>query len=151
MNILITEHALNFVMMGVWLAVFIAALVFEVSTAEVVSIWFCIGAIFALIFTFIPKVPIFVEIIVFFVVSIISLFALRPLAKKWLKKGMPEKELDTIIGKEGTVAKLENNELLVKLNGVLWTANANQELKLNDKVVVTEVNGNKLLVEKKEV
>ena len=65
----------NTIMLIVWLSVFVLALIVEISTDMLVSVWFCIGALVALGVTYIPGTPLWVEILVFFAVTIISLIA----------------------------------------------------------------------------
>jgi membrane protein implicated in regulation of membrane protease activity len=141
----------NTIMLIVWLSVFVLALIVEISTDMLVSVWFCIGALVALGVTYIPGTPLWVEILVFFAVTIISLIALRPLAKKLLFRNKSQTNTDEIIGKKGKVIKkiteLDNGE--VKINGVIWTAMkmADADEILEETVVeVVAVNGNKLVV-----
>ncbi|MCR4698155.1 MAG: NfeD family protein [Bacilli bacterium] len=141
----------NTIMLIVWLSVFVLALIVEISTDMLVSVWFCIGALVALGVTYIPGTPLWVEILVFFAVTIISLIALRPLAKKLLFRNKSQTNIDEIIGKKGKVIKkiteLDNGE--VKINGVIWTAMkmADADEILEETVVeVVAVNGNKLVV-----
>lgn len=141
----------NTIMLIVWLSVFVLALIVEISTDMLVSVWFCIGALVALGVTYIPGTPLWVEILVFFAVTIISLIALRPLAKKLLFRNKSQTNIDEIIGKKGKVIKkiteLDNGE--VKINGVIWTAMkmADADEILEETVVeVVAVNGNKFVV-----
>ncbi len=141
----------NTIMLIVWLSVFVLALIVEISTDMLVSVWFCIGALVALGVTYIPGTPLWVEILVFFAVTIISLIALRPIAKKLLFRNKSQTNIDEIIGKKGKVIKkiteLDNGE--VKINGVIWTAMkmADADEILEETVVeVVAVNGNKLVV-----
>ena len=154
MRILLTETNLNIIMMAIWLFVFIMAVIVESQNAEVVSVWFGVGALVALVFTFIPGVPFWVEIIVFFVVSTLALLLFRPMVKKVLNKKMPKEELERIIGKTGRVAsELKDDELFeVEIDGVTWRAipSCQDTYLVNDKIVVKDIKGNKLVVEKEK-
>lgn len=149
------EQTVNIMMMSIWLSIFVLALIVEFATSELVSVWFCAGSLGALIFTFIPGVPFFVEIIVFFVISATLLFALRPLSKKLMAKkiGDTSMNIDAIIGKKGIIIKpikpLESGE--VRIDSVIWTclSEDDDETILNESVVkVTKVVGNRLYVKK---
>lgn len=69
-----------------WLALLIVFAVLEASTVSLVSIWFMGGALTALIAA-LCGAEIWLQIILFFVVSIALLLCLRPLSKKLLKRG----------------------------------------------------------------
>jgi len=149
------EQTVNIMMMSIWLSIFVLALIVEFATSELVSVWFCAGSLGALIFTFIPGVPFFVEIIVFFVISATLLFALRPLSRKLMAKkiGDTSMNIDAIIGKKGIIIKpikpLESGE--VRIDSVIWTclSEDDDETILNESVVkVTKVVGNRLYVKK---
>ncbi len=141
----------NIVMLIVWLSVFVIALIVEFSTDALLSVWFCIGALASLGVTFIPGMPIWGEVLVFFGVTVLAFISLRPLAKKLLFRNKSQTNIDDIIGKKGKVIKLitelEHGE--VKINGVVWTAikmEDAQDIKEDSIVEVVAVNGNKLIV-----
>ena len=52
----------------VWLSMFVLSLILEASTEALVSIWFAAGALVSLGCSFIPGLPYWGEIIVFFAV-----------------------------------------------------------------------------------
>lgn len=142
---------LTMIMMIVWLSVFVIALISELVTDALVSVWFCIGAIVALGVTFIPNVAWWVELIVFVLVSILAFISVRPFAKKFLYRNRSATNIDNIIGKKGIIIKdvtfFDYGE--VKVNGVIWTAakyEGSENLKVNDQVEVVAVDGNKLIV-----
>ncbi len=152
----LSESTINIIMMSVWLSVFVLALIVELSTQSLTSVWFCGGAVAALIFTYIPNVPFFVEIIVFFVVSIVLLVSLRPLSKKILLKNQKEERMnvDAIVGKKGVILK-EIKELdagEVRIDSVIWSclSEDGSEIEKEERVVVTKIIGNRLYVKKEE-
>ncbi len=153
-DVIVSESTLNIIMMSIWLSIFLIALIIEISTAELVSIWFSGGALFALIFTYIPNVPFFVEIIVFFVTSGILLILLRPLSKRLMEKHKQQiaTNIDAIIGKRGIIIKeinpLEPGE--VKVDALIWNCINIDDTKIEkgQTVEVIKVEGNKLTVKK---
>ena len=137
-----------------WLGIFVAALIIEATTAELVSIFFGFGALVAMIISFIPGVDWWIELVVFVVISGVSLFALRPLVKRVLNKQSRTTNIDSFIGKKHVVSGVNSlGYKEVKINGITWTVeNINEEepLEVGDKVQVMNVRGNTLLVRKEE-
>lgn len=141
-------------MLFIWIGVFLISVIAETLTTEMVSIWFCLGSLFALILSLIPGVPYWADIIMFIVISAAALLLLRPFAKKLISKNsLRDSNIDEIIGKKGIVTK-EISSLdygLIKINDVVWTAKSNVEgeaIPTNVVVEVVAVNGNKLVVKK---
>ena len=137
----------------IWLGIFVISIVIEALTAEVVSIFFAAGSMVALIISFIPGVDWWIEVIVFVVFSGASLLGLRPLMHRFLSKEKRNTNIDEMIGKKGLMIKDcdELNHGEIKVNGVIWTAisaDENEAIKANEKVVIVGVNGNKLIVKK---
>jgi len=139
-------------MVWIWLAVFILMIVIEASTASLVTVWFAIGAIVAMILSIIPDVPFWVEIVVFVAVSTVVLVLLRPLVKKLLGRSEIKSNADEIIGRRATVVHpITDIEYgAVKLNGVIWTAmNTDSHggtISTGSIVEILAISGNKLVV-----
>ena len=126
-----------------------------------VSIWFAAGALVSLVlslFSLIPGVtiPWWVQVIVFVVVSAITLIALRPLSLKYSKKNNTiSSNVDSLVGKRGLLEEeIKPFEPGVcRLNDVLWTAistNGKETIAAKSVVEVVAIQGNKLLVKKVE-
>lgn len=135
----------------IWLGIFVLAIVIEALTADLVTIWFAIGGVIALIISFIPGVQWWIEIIVFMVISVATLLCLRPIATKLLKRNIVSSNVDEMIHKKGKMIKGcdEINHGEVKINGVVWTAissDEHQAIKEGTLVEVLAVDGNKLVV-----
>lgn len=138
-------------MVYIWLGIFVISLIVEACTFELVSIWFCLGSLVALICSFIPNLVFYYEIIIFFAISIITLLSFRPLANKTLKRKITKSNIDEIIGQKGIVTKkiddLNGGE--VKIRDVIWTAlpYKNDIIILEgEKIEVISLKGNKLYV-----
>lgn len=134
-----------------WLIVFLVLLLFEFMTAGLVSIWFALGALGALISTFITD-SILIQAIVFVVVSVIALLITRPLVKKFKLLEIEPTNLDRVVGKTADVVKTitpsEYGE--VKVLGAIWTASSDKKIEEGTKVIVDKIEGSKLIVRKKE-
>ena len=139
----------------IWLVIFVSMLVVESLGPTLVSVWFALGALVALIISFIPGVAWWIELIVFVVVSATALLALRPVFKHLLKRNVFKSNVDSMQGKRGYVA--EDITYLVpgsvKLGDVKWSAvpqDKNTTFIKGEVVEVVAVNGNKLIVKKVE-
>ena len=139
----------------IWLALFVIMIIIEASGPALVSIWFSVGALLALIVSFIPGVAWWIETIVFLVVSTACLIALRPICKRYFKRNTLNTNVDSFVGKRGYV--IEDIEDLkpgaVKIGDVSWTAvPADRKAKIleNEIIEVVAVSGNKLVVKKVE-
>ena len=137
----------------IWLAVFVLALIIEAASAELLSIWFALGSLIAIILSFIPGVEWWIQLIVFLVISIAALFCLRPLMSKMMKRTQVKSNVDEMIHKKGKMVKTydEFNHGEVRINGVVWTAIGSDEketIEEDSYVEVLAVEGNKLVVKK---
>lgn len=139
----------------IWLVLFVAMLIIEAVGPALVSIWFALGAVIALILSFIPEVAWWIEVIVFVVISIATLLALRPILKRYIKRNNYNTNIDSFTGKRGYV--IEDITYLrpgaVKIGDVSWTAipvNKDEKIVENEIIEVVAINGNKLIVKKVE-
>lgn len=139
------------IMVIIWAVVFVAALIAEIFSEALVSVWFCIGAVVALGVSFIPEMPFWGSIIVFVGVSALSFLIIRPLVKDKLFRLHVRTNVDSMIGRKGLVTKkittLEKGE--VKVDGVLWSAikkESEEDIDIGKIVEVISIQGNKLFV-----
>lgn len=108
----------------VWLAIIIIMSVAEACTAQLVSIWFVLGAIAALIVSLLVPSAV-IQTAVFVGVTAISLLATRPFLRKIMHFEKEDTNLGRYIGKTGLVITEINNELgtgQVNVQGSVWTA-----------------------------
>ncbi len=123
----------------------------EISTINLVSIWFAIGAFFSMVLAiFIDNL--LLQLLVFITVSIIALLITKPVVNKFKKNDVVPTNVDRVIGKRAEVIKKitpdEYGE--VKVLGAIWTATSDTVLNVSDKVIVKKIDGVKLVVEKEE-
>lgn len=138
-------------MIYVWLGILVATVILEIATTQMVSIWFAIGALAAFISALIGVEQIWIQIVVFVVVSAIALAATRPLVKKMVNQKTEPTNADMVIGKTGIVTeKIDNiaSSGLVRVNGGVWTARSADDsvIEADEKVIIKEISGVKLLV-----
>ena len=136
-------------MFEIWLAFFIILVVIELTTVNLVSIWFAIGALAAAITTIFTD-TFTVEFTVFTIVSLISLVLTRSFVKRFSKKEIVKTNIDRVIGKIGIVTEqitaIEPGE--VKVDGKRWTAIADKTIEEDKEVKILSIHGVKLKVEK---
>ena len=107
-----------------WLGAFVFFLFLETSTVVLVSIWFAAGSLVALIASLLGA-PVWLQILLFLVVSGALLASLRPFVRKYLKPKITATNVDANIGKEGYVTEdIDNLSATgtVKLGSVVWSA-----------------------------
>lgn len=134
-----------------WFVAFLVLLVIELSTVNLVSIWFAVGSIAAMICSFFTD-SLVIQTIVFLVVSVISLLITKPLMKKFKGFDITPTNSDRVIGKIGKVTKKiqENQYGEVQIYGNTWTARSDEEIDVGEKVKVLSIEGVKLIVKKEE-
>lgn len=137
-----------------WLGIIVACLVIEAATLGLATIWFAIGALAALII-YIIGFSIQIQIVIFLVVSVICLIFTRPIAVEKLKIGKTRTNADSLIGEYVKVQSRINNidnEGTVKVRGQVWSARASNEevIEKDEIVLVKEIRGVKLIVERKK-
>lgn len=137
----------------IWAAAILILGVLEGITVQLVSIWFVLGAVAALIAS-ICGANLTVQIIVFIAVSVISLLVTRPLVKKKLTSNKQPTNADRCLGQDGVVCEQIDNlkpSGLVKVDGKIWTARtADGSIIEPESIVrVEKIEGVKLIVSKK--
>lgn len=134
-----------------WFVAFVVLLFIEIITVNLVTIWFAIGSLAALVTSFFID-SFAIQIIVFLVVSVVALIATKPIMKKFKGFQITPTNSDRVIGKVGEVTKkIEKNKYgEVRIFGNTWTAYCDQELDVGEKVKVLEIEGVKLIVKKEE-
>ena len=108
----------------IWIAVFAVALIWEIISLGLTSIWFCGGAIVASIAGFMGA-NYYVQIVLFIVVSAVLLIALRPIAKKKLIVSGAPTNIDRNIGSKVKILETVNPSEgtgLIKIGDVEWRA-----------------------------
>ena len=133
-----------------WLTIVIFLTIVEISTVNLVSIWFVISGIFSMLLALVID-SFTIQSTVFVVLGVILLIS----TKSVIKKMQPKKEktnLDRIIGTNTVVTQTinKNSPGEVKVEGVLWTATADELIEKGSIVKILEINSTKLRVEKEE-
>ena len=138
----------------IWIAAIIIFGVVEAVTAGLVSIWFVIGGVGGLI-TSILGGQIYLQVVVFFILSIAALFLTRPLVRKFATARATATNADRVLGSIGRVTEAIDNTIPqgeVYVDGKRWSARSEDGsvIKPDTLVRITRMEGVRLFVEKKE-
>lgn len=135
----------------VWLAAIILfAIVEAVTVTALVSIWFSVGALAALIVSFFTS-SFWVQFFVFLAVSALAFALVRPLARRYFTPKTERTNADALIGQEAVVTQTIDNLAgtgQVSLKGRTWTARSddNAPLTPGTRVTVLRIEGVKVIV-----
>ena len=120
-------------MRWIWVALVVVFSVIEAFTLGLTTIWFAISA-FIMVFLSFFKIPLYLQIIIFLIISGVLLYFTRPIAIKKLKIGKVKTNVDSLVGMHALVTKkiseFERGE--VKLNGQFWTARSEDGSTINE-------------------
>lgn len=139
-------------MVIIWIVVLAAALILEAATFALVSIWFAVGAVGALIAASIG-VPVIWQLVIFVFLAGLLLVFTRPLLKKLFPSKFIPTNSELEVGKTAVVTETIDNASgkgRVRLGGVNWAAVSSSGEVINDGEIVrvTEVRSAKLMVER---
>ena len=138
----------------VWLVAMVVLLIVEAMVPGLISIWFAIGALAALI-SALFHAPLWLQLVWFFAISILTLVLTRPFVKKYVNSRVTPTNADVVIGKDAVVTEKIDNlhaQGAVMLDGKVWTARMDQESEIaeaGETVRVLRIEGVKLIVDKK--
>lgn len=135
----------------IWLVVVIVAVLVEVATYQVVSVWFAASGLVTMILAAF-NCPIEIQIIVFVVLSTVLFVLSRPLVKKIQSKKSDNSTVESMIGEEVFVTKTikvgEVGEIKARYD--YYSAIApleTQDIPINTVCIIKEIRGNKVIVE----
>ena len=133
-----------------WLGLTVLFLIAEAATVTVISLWFAAGSLAAMAMA-LTGGSIWLQALVFLVVSAAALTALRPLTRKYLTPKLTATNIDSLIGAVGIVtAGIDNIAAAgqVKLNGMEWTARSTSgdTIPAGTKIRVDRIEGVKVFV-----
>lgn len=135
----------------VWLIIIFSLIVLEVSTVNLVSIWFIASGIVSLIISIFYD-NFLVQFAVFVLLGIVLLLTTRKFLNRLIKQNNEKTNLDRIIGATAVVTEdiVKNNIGEVKVEGKRWSALAEEEFKIGEEVIIEKIDGVKLIVRKKD-
>lgn len=133
----------------IWLGVIVVSMVVEALTMEMVSVWFILGGLVALILAG-CGVPVIYQVIVAIVISFVCMFSLRKIALKLLKKDDQKTNMDRTLGQKTKLLQpiTEDGFGTVKVNDVVYNAKTEDGsfVDAGKEVELLRLEGNKYIV-----
>jgi len=135
-----------------WLLLAILFGVAEAVTVDLVAIWFAVGALVAIIPALLGS-GLWLQLAVFFVVSMLLVLITRPVAARILAVKKVSTNADRVVGMMGRVVKAIDNitgDGRVQVNGLSWAALSDDGAPIpeGETVLVKRIDGIKLIVER---
>ena len=133
----------------IWLALLILFVILEAVTVQLICIWFAAGSLAAMLVSSLGG-PIWLQLLVFFTLSIVLFALLWPLAKKHFKPKLVATNADALAGKVCKVTEaidpLEGGR--VKVGDVTWSARSegNKVIPAGEQVKILKIQGAKVFV-----
>ena len=137
-------------MFYVWSLLAVVLGIIEISTTNLVSIWFVVSSLISMIVSKFTD-NLYIQIVIFVVIGIL----LMPLSKKIyskIKSNNTKTNIDRIIGMKGIVTEdiTKDNIGEVKVDGKCWSAYSDTDITKGELVRILSINSVKLKVEKWE-
>ncbi|MBQ3530503.1 MAG: NfeD family protein [Oscillospiraceae bacterium] len=139
----------------IWLILAVVLGVIEAVTVSLISVWFAIGALAAIIPAYF-EVPLWGQILVFLAVSAIAFAFTKRFFKDVVKVKKQPTNSDSLIGTDGIVTSEINNlegAGKVYISGLTWSAKSKNGDNIQEGAVVTvnKIEGATLIVEVKNL
>lgn len=136
-----------------WLAVAVALFIVEMSTAQMICIWFALGA-FVTVFAALLGASGTVQFVVFAVVSALALLFTRKFVRSALNVKKTATNADSVIGLCGSVIEEIDNRAetgRIRLGGLDWAARTvdGEVVHIGETVKAESIEGVKLMVSRK--
>ena len=138
-------------MVTLWLVGLIGSIGVEVATLGLTSIWFAGGAAVAVIVAAFHG-PVWLQILLFFAVSLLLLFFTRPIAVRYFNRDRVRTNVESMIGRQAIVtSEIDNLQGIgqVTVGGQEWSARTEADgmnLQPGTVVDIVAVSGVKLIV-----
>ncbi|EOS75619.1 hypothetical protein C819_02181 [Lachnospiraceae bacterium 10-1] len=138
----------------IWLIIFVACIVIEIISMGLTTIWFAGGALIAAVAAALG-VSLWVQIVLFVLVSLVLLYFTRPIAVKYFNKDRIKTNAESLVGKQAIViSEIDNLQGIgqVTVEGKEWTARTVTDgvtLPTGSVVIIRAISGVKLMVEEK--
>lgn len=139
-------------MIYVWIAAMVGFLILEAIIPGLVSVWFAIGSLSAIIAAALDA-PVWIQLAVFAAVSVVTLLATRPLVKKYINSRTTPTNADAIIGLECIVTEDVDNIRgtgAANVGGRVWTARSTDDdviISSGSRAVIKNIAGVKIIIE----
>lgn len=138
-----------------WLGLLVLLIVIEIGTMGLTTIWFAGGSVAGFIASILGG-NVAVQVILFFVVSVLLLVFTRPFAARYINQNKVRTNVDGLIGKRAVVTQRIDNLAAsgeAYLEGKTWMARTeddNVTISEERTVIVLKISGVKLIVKPEE-
>ena len=138
-------------MMIFWIVVLIVTVVIEVITLGLTTIWFSGGALVAIVAAAL-SFPLWLQGLIFLIVSLVLMVFTRPIAVKYFNKDRVRTNVESMIGRQAIViSEIDNLQGIgqVTVGGQEWSARSEDDkihMAVGTVVNVVAVDGVKLIV-----
>lgn len=137
-----------------WLGATVVLFIAEAVTVNLVTVWFALGALAAFIAA-VAGAELWLQIVLFLAVTVITLIFTRPIAKKHINGKHEATNADMVIGKTAVVTEGIDNlagKGAVTCMGKVWTARSlnDEKFTVDEEVTVEKIQGVKLIVSPKK-
>ena len=134
----------------IWLGGIILFAIVEAATMGINFIWFSVGSLAAMIAA-LCHADIWLQLVVFVVVTAVTLYFTRPLVKKYIQGRHQPTNADRIIGQQAIVTEEIDNTLAcgqIQINGQVWSAKSRDDetIAVGEMVEIMSITGVKAVV-----
>jgi len=135
---------------AIWLILLVVLVTGEAITVGLTFIWFAVGALGGLLVSVLGG-PVWLQVIVFLILSAVTLILVRPVAAKLLTPGISPTNADRILSQIALVTEEIDNIAetgQVKLFGQVWTARSEngEVIPAQSRVRILRIEGVKVFV-----
>lgn len=136
----------------IWLLIVFFLSFIEVITVNLITIWFIVSAIVALLLSFFVD-SFTIQFIVFGVLGIILLLTTGKSLKKIFDEEQTRTNADRVIGMTGIVTEEIKKNVIgeVKVDGKKWSAISTKTINVGEEVTIEKIDGVKLVVKKENL
>lgn len=140
-----------------WLGLAVVLFIVELTTTDLVAVWFALAALVLGIVTAIfDKLPVVWQVVIFVALSALLVILTRRFVRKLLQhRKDQETNLELVVNHTAMVVEDIDNDReagAIKINGLIWSARSADGEKIDKEVLVTvrEIRGNKAIVVRKQ-
>lgn len=140
-------------MSWIWIGIIVLAIIVEIFTDQLISIWFVPSAIVATVLDFCDVRPVW-QMLVFFILTAVGIILTKTVLVKYTKKSSCKTNIDAIIGEKCIVTERVDNYAgcgQAKINGQIWSCrsvNDEDVFECGDVLRVVAIEGVKLICKK---
>jgi len=141
---------MSWTMTVLWLVLMLVLAFLEAATTQLVTIWFALGALAAMLAS-IFHAPVWLQVLLFAFVSAAALILTRPLAKKLMKTDKVPTNADRVLHQTGIVRDAVDNTAAtgtILVAGSVWSARSADDSPIpsGTQVTVERIEGVKCIV-----